>query len=81
MTPASARPALLMTAGLGTRLDPLTRVRAKPAIPVAGEPPVRRLLAWLAANDVTDVLLNLHHLPETPAAVVGDRSDLGVRGR
>jgi len=81
MTPASARPALLMTAGLGTRLDPLTRVRAKPAIPVAGEPLVRRILAWLAANDVTDVVLNLHHLPETLAAVVGDGSDLGVRAR
>jgi len=81
MTPASGRPALLLTAGLGTRLDPLTRVRAKPAIPVAGEPLVRRILAWLAANGVTDVVLNLHHLPETLAAVVGDGSDLGVRAR
>jgi len=81
MTPASARPALLMTAGLGTRLDPLTRVRAKTAIPVAGEPLVRRILAWLAAHGVADVVLNLHHLPETLAAVVGDGSDLGVRVR
>ena len=75
------RPALVLTAGLGTRLEPLTRVRAKPAIPVAGEPLVRRIIAWLASNGVTDLVLNLHHLPETIAAVVGDGSDLGVRVR
>jgi NDP-sugar pyrophosphorylase family protein len=75
------RQALVLTAGLGTRLRPLTLVRAKAAVPVAGEPLVRRIIAWLARNDVTDVVLNLHHLPETIAAVVGDGSDLGVRVR
>src|SRR5688500_5937251 len=71
------RRALVLTAGLGTRLQPLTLVRAKPAIPVAGEPLVRRLVRWLAAHGVTDVVLNLHHLPATLTAVVGDGSDLG----
>ena len=75
------RHALLLSAGLGTRLWPLTRVRAKPAIPVAGTPMVRRIIAWLADADVTDVVLNVHHLPETIAAAVGDGSDLGVRAR
>ena len=36
-----APPALVLTAGLGTRLRPLTYVRAKPAVPVNGEPLVR----------------------------------------
>jgi NDP-sugar pyrophosphorylase family protein len=71
----------VLTAGLGTRLRPLTDVRAKPAIPVAGEPMVRRIIAWLAANGVADLVLNLHHLPDTLTAVVGDGSDLGVRVR
>jgi len=71
------RHALVLTAGRGTRLRPLTLVRAKPAIPVAGEPLVRRIVRWLAANGVTDVVLNLHHLPATLTAVVGDGSDLG----
>ena len=75
------RHALLLTAGLGTRLRPLTEVRAKPAIPVAGEPLVRRIIAWLAANGVTDLVLNLHHLPETLTASVGDGSDLSARVR
>ena len=74
-------PALLLTAGLGTRLKPLSCVRAKPALPVAGEALVRRVLGWLAASGVTDVVLNLHHRPETVCAVVGDGSDLGVRAR
>jgi CTP:molybdopterin cytidylyltransferase MocA len=56
---------VVLTAGLGTRLRPLTLVRAKPAIPVAGEPIIRRIIRWLVANAVTQVTLNLHHLPET----------------
>jgi mannose-1-phosphate guanylyltransferase len=73
--------AVVLTAGLGTRLRPLTSVRAKPAIPVAGEPMIRRIIAWLAANGVRDLVLNLHHLPETLTAVVGDGADLDARVR
>jgi NDP-sugar pyrophosphorylase family protein len=73
--------ALVLTAGLGTRLRPLTDVRAKPALPVAGDPLIRRIIAWLAAQDVRDLVLNLHHRPETIAAVVGDGADLGARVR
>jgi NDP-sugar pyrophosphorylase family protein len=73
--------ALVLTAGLGTRLRPLTLVRAKPAIPIAGTPIVRRILQSLADGGVTEVVLNLHHLPSTISAVVGDGSDLGLRAR
>src|SRR5688572_10942493 len=74
-------PALILTAGLGTRLRPLSYERAKGALPVAGEPLVRRILRWLADGGVTEAVLNLHHLPHTLTAVVGDGSDLGVRVR
>ena len=74
-------PALVLTAGLATRLRPLSFVRAKAAMPVAGEPLVQRILRALAAAGVTDAVLNLHHLPHTLASVVGDGSDLGVRIR
>jgi NDP-sugar pyrophosphorylase family protein len=70
-----------LTAGLGTRLRPLTNQRAKPAMPVAGEPMIRRILAWAASHGVTDVVMNLHHQPQTITAVVGDGRDLGVRAR
>jgi NDP-sugar pyrophosphorylase family protein len=73
--------ALVLAAGLGTRLRPLTDVRAKPAIPVAGEPLVRRIVAWLARGGVTDTSVNLHYLPQTLTSVLGDGSDLGARVR
>src|SRR3977135_204463 len=79
MTPI--RHALVLTAGLGTRLRPLTQVRAKPAVPVAGEPIVRRIIGWLGRQRVTERVLTLHHLPHTLPAIVGDGSDRGVRVR
>ena len=65
-------PAMVLSAGLGTRLRPLTDVRAKPAIPVAGIPMIRRILSWLTSHGVRDVVVNLHHRPESISAVVGD---------
>jgi len=73
--------ALVLTAGLGTRLRPLTCVRAKAAVPVNGEPLARRVVAWLAAQGIRDQILNLHHRPATIAALVGDGGALGVRVR
>jgi NDP-sugar pyrophosphorylase family protein len=74
-------PALVLTAGLATRLRPLSFVRAKAALPVAGVPLVTRILRSLAGAGVTDAVLNLHHLPHTLTSIVGDGSPLGVRVR
>jgi NDP-sugar pyrophosphorylase family protein len=74
-------PALVLTAGLATRLRPLSFVRAKAALPVAGDALARRVLRRLAAAGVTDAVLNLHHLPHTLTSLVGDGSDLGLRVR
>jgi mannose-1-phosphate guanylyltransferase len=74
-------PALVLTAGLATRLRPLSLVRAKAALPVAGVPLVRRILIGLALAGIRDVVLNLHHLPHTLTTVIGDGSDLGLRVR
>src|SRR3954463_1899364 len=73
--------ALVLTAGLGTRLQPLTLARAKAAAPVDGDPLARRTIRWLVAQGIDDLVLNLHHKPETITAAVGDGSDLGVRVR
>jgi len=74
-------PVLVLTAGLGTRLRPLTEIVAKPALPVAGRPLVARILAWLASQGADEAVLNLSHLPETIAGVVGDGSQFGLRVR
>lgn len=73
--------ALVLTAGLGTRLQPLTLARAKAAAPVDGEPLARRTIRWLVAHGIRDLVLNLHHQPASITAVVGDGSDLGARVR
>ncbi len=74
-------PALVLAAGLATRLRPLSLVRAKGALPVAGEPLIGRILRWLRTNGVSDVVLNLHHLPETLTRILGDGTAAGVRVR
>lgn len=72
-------PAIVLTAGLGTRLSPLTTVRAKPSVPVAGVPMVLRVLQWLANQGVRSVVLNLHHKPETVTRIVGHGDAIGIR--
>jgi NDP-sugar pyrophosphorylase family protein len=73
--------ALILAAGLGTRLRPLSLVRAKAAVPVAGEPLVRRIVRSLACQGVRKLVVNLHHLPATITATLGDGSDLDVEVR
>lgn len=73
--------ALVLTAGLGTRLRPLTYVRAKAAVPVNGEPLARRVIRRLAEQGIRDQVLNLHHHPASITACVGDGTDLGARVR
>ena len=74
-------PALVLTAGLGTRLMPLTGVRAKPAVPVAGTPLILRVLRWLAAQGVPSAVLNLHHRPDTITRCVGHGAASGLAVR
>jgi mannose-1-phosphate guanylyltransferase len=74
-------PALVLTAGLATRLRPLSDVRAKAAMPVAGMPIVGRILETLSNAGIRRVVLNLHHKPDTITAIVGDGSDWGLEVR
>jgi len=74
-------PALVLTAGLATRLRPLSFVRAKAALPVGDQAIVQRILRWLAGHGVTDAVLNLHHLPHTITAIVGNGAADGVHVR
>jgi len=55
--------ALVMAAGLGTRLRPLTNFVPKPLVPVRGRPMVEYVLDVLAKNGVTEAVINVHYLP------------------
>ena len=59
----------------------MTLARAKAAAPVDGEPLARRTIRWLVSQGIDDLVLNLHHKPETITAVVGDGRDMGARVR
>ncbi|QDE89085.1 nucleotidyltransferase [Myxococcus xanthus] len=61
--------AMVLCAGLGTRLRPLTERWPKPAMPFLGQPLLRYHLAVLKAAGVTAVGINTHHLPDTMEAV------------
>ena len=72
--------AMILAAGRGTRLRPLSDLRAKPAIPVRGRPVISLLLEFLARQGCNEVMINLHHLPETiRAAIEADHpADVGI---
>lgn len=55
--------AVILAAGLGTRMRPLSYDRPKPMMPVWGKPVIDHTIAMLASWGVRDILVNLHHLP------------------
>jgi mannose-1-phosphate guanylyltransferase len=70
---------MVLCAGLGTRLRPLTEWLPKPAVPVCGLPLVRYALAKLAAAGVRRAVVNVHHLaPAMEAAARASAEALGL---
>lgn len=55
-------PAMVLSAGLGTRLRPLTSLRAKPLVPVGDRPALAHILDHLRAVGVPRAVVNAHHL-------------------
>lgn len=70
--------ALILSAGYGTRLWPLTEDRTKPAIPILGKPLVGYVAEYLARFGCREVVVNLHHRPESVRAALGEGSRFGV---
>lgn len=60
--------AMILAAGLGTRMRPLSELRPKPILPVRGVPLIAYPLAWLARHGVREAVLNLHHMPAATRA-------------
>ena len=69
--------AMLLAAGLGTRLRPLTDRTPKPLIPVNGVPLIFYNLALLKKHGITRVVINLHHLGSQISALLGDGRRFG----
>ncbi len=73
--------ALILAAGLGTRLGSLSDERPKPMLPVCDLPLIRYAVALLAGHGVRELAINLHHRGELIEAELGDGSALGVNIR
>ncbi|MFN2530140.1 MAG: sugar phosphate nucleotidyltransferase [Pyrinomonadaceae bacterium] len=71
--------AMILSAGFGTRLWPLTEDRTKPAIPILGKPLVGYVAEYLASHGCREIVVNLHHRPESVRASLGDGSAFGVK--
>jgi len=71
--------AMILAAGLGTRLRPLTLDRPKPLVDVHGRPLIAYNLLLLRRWGIVDVVINLHHQGDALRAALGDGGNFGVR--
>jgi MurNAc alpha-1-phosphate uridylyltransferase len=70
--------AMLLAAGLGTRMKPLTDTRPKPLIEVGGRTLVDRVLDKLAAQGVTRAIVNVHHFADQMETHLATRTDIEI---
>jgi mannose-1-phosphate guanylyltransferase/mannose-1-phosphate guanylyltransferase/phosphomannomutase len=70
--------AMILAAGLGTRLRPITFDIPKPMVSVCNRPVMEHIARHLANHGFTDVIANLHWFPETIREHFGDGSDFGL---
>ena len=73
--------AMIMAAGLGTRLLPLTEHISKPMVPILNRPVIEHIVRLLAAQGFTELAANLHWQPREIRDHLGDGGQLGVRLR
>jgi mannose-1-phosphate guanylyltransferase len=70
---------MIMAAGLGTRLRPLTYLMPKPVAPVLNRPLIVRIAELLAEHGFREVVVNVSWLPEQIKAALGDGSEFGLQ--
>ncbi len=71
--------AIIMAGGEGTRLRPLTCIRAKPMVPVINKPTIEHSIRLLKSHGITDITLSIYTLPDNFQNYFGDGSELGVK--
>src|SRR5579883_2963290 len=73
--------AMLLAAGVGSRLEPLTNQVPKPMVPVANRPVMEHILALLREHGCKEIICNLHYQPEKIIEYFGDGVHFGVNLR
>jgi len=70
---------MLLAAGVGSRLEPLTSQIPKPLVPIANVPVMEHILRLLKTHGITEVCANLHYLPEKISEYFGTGEKLGMK--
>lgn len=71
--------AMILAAGFGTRLWPLTVDRTKPAIPFLNKPLICYSVEYLSKFGIKEIVVNLHHKGESVCQALGDGQSFGVK--
>ncbi len=71
--------AMILAAGVGSRLDPLTRNLPKPMVPIINKPVMEHIIELLAGNGFSKIMVNLHYYSEQIEGYFGDGSKWGVK--
>ncbi|HKQ96581.1 MAG TPA: NDP-sugar synthase [Candidatus Polarisedimenticolia bacterium] len=71
--------AMVLAAGMGERMRPLTETRAKPSLPLVNRSIIAHTLGYLKNHGVDEMVVNLHYQPESIRALIGDGRRLGVK--
>lgn len=71
--------AIILSAGQGTRLKPLTDNCPKPMVKIGNKPLLEHTVNMLKKHEVTDIAVNLHHYPHVVMDYFGDGKRFGVR--
>ena len=69
---------MILGAGIGSRLDPLTRSLPKPLVPIVGKPVMGHLVDLLKKHGVTEIMVNVQYLGQTIIDTLGDGSLYGI---
>jgi NDP-sugar pyrophosphorylase family protein len=71
--------AMILAAGEGTRLRPLTLTLPKALLPIGRNPLIEHQLYWLKSHGIQEVIINLHHFGERIKNLLGDGSHFGMK--
>jgi mannose-1-phosphate guanylyltransferase/phosphomannomutase len=71
--------AMILAAGVGSRLDPLTRNVPKPMVPIVNRPVMEHIVELLKRHGFNEIMVNLYYLGEQIETHFGDGSRWGVR--
>jgi len=71
--------AIILAAGVGIRMLPLTREVPKPMLKIGGKPILEHLINLLKKYEVNEIAINLHHLPEVIKGYFGNGEKFGVK--